>query len=229
MPAADDELAGLVLAWLHGWSISRQVPAPIAHADGYRVEVQLPRHARRYVFTGPSPTLARLGHTITEPWVFLKACATADALRALLPANWQMEADGFLMSCGEQPFPGSRPLPPGYTLVVTDDGASTDLISVQVQAPDGSPAAAGHAALGEQRATYDRIITEPAHQRLGLGRAVMAALQARAHARGRHAGVLVATPEGRRLYESLGWHLRAPWATAVIPGADDSPQSPPTK
>ncbi|MDR7332268.1 GNAT family N-acetyltransferase [Roseateles asaccharophilus] len=227
MPTADDELAGLVLAWLHGWSISRQVPAPIAHADGYRVEVQQPRHARRYVFDGPSPTLAQLGRSITEPWVFLKACATADALRALLPAHWQMEADGFLMSCGDQPLPTSRPLPPGYVLALTGEG---DLVSAQVLAPDGASASAGHVALGERWATYDRIITEPAHQRLGLGRAVMAALQARAHARGRHAGVLVATPEGRRLYESLGWQLRAPWATAVIAGQDDAvTQSPPTK
>jgi hypothetical protein len=27
---------------------------------------------------------------------------------------------------------------------------------------------------------------------------------------------------GRTLYESLGWRVHAPWATAVIPGADDS-------
>ena len=222
----DGELAGLTLAWLHGWCISRQVPAPVGHADGHRVEVQLPRHARRYVFAGPSPTLVRLGRDISQPWVFLKACATAEALRALLPAHWQMEADGFLMSCDARPVSSARPLPPGYTLAETRIG---DVVSVQVNAPDGSPAAAGHAALGDRWATYDRIITEPAHQRLGLGRAVMGALQVRAHALGRHAGVLVATPEGRRLYESLGWRLRSPWATAVITGAEEEPQSPPTK
>ncbi len=51
----------------------------------------------------------------------------------------------------------------------------------------------------------------------------MHALQAVAHAHGRHAGVLVATGMGRSLYESLGWRLHAPWVTAVIPGADDAP------
>jgi GNAT superfamily N-acetyltransferase len=96
----------------------------------------------------------------------------------------------------------------------------TGLAHVRVEGRDGSLAASGHLALGKRRATYDRIGTEAAHQRRGLGRAVMHALQAVAHAHGRHAGVLVATPEGRALYESIGWRLHGPWATAVIPGAD---------
>ena len=50
----------------------------------------------------------------------------------------------------------------------------------------------------------------------------MRALQAIAHAHGRHAGVLVATPAGRALYESIGWRLHGPWATAVIPGTEDT-------
>lgn len=219
-------LPGPLQAWAQGWALNRQTPAPVPHADGLRIDVRQPRHTRRYLFPGLSPALAELGRSIDEPWVFLKACAPADALRALLPPHWRMEADGFLMTCGDQPFPAAAPLPPGYALAVSDDGA---VVNVQVQAPDGSPAAAGFAALGEGWATYDRIITAPAHQRRGLGRAVMAALQARAHAQGHHAGVLVATPEGRQLYESLGWRLRSPWATAVIPGPDDAAQSPPTK
>lgn len=72
----------------------------------------------------------------------------------------------------------------------------------------------------ERFAIYDRIVTEPAHQRRGLGRAVMHALQAIARAHGRHANVLVASAQGRALYETLGWRLHAPWATAVIPGPD---------
>jgi GNAT superfamily N-acetyltransferase len=93
---------------------------------------------------------------------------------------------------------------------------------VAVHAEDGTLAASGHVALGERLATYDRIVTDPAHQRRGLGRAVMHALQALARAHGRHAGVLVATPAGRALYESLGWRVHAPWATAVIPGQHDA-------
>ncbi|AZS73665.1 hypothetical protein DDE74_24345 [Streptomyces lydicus] len=53
------------------------------------------------------------------------------------------------------------------------------------------------------------IGTEPAHQRRGLGRAVMAALAGRAVERGARQGVLVASPDGRALYEAMGWRLRS--------------------
>ena len=222
IPGKTEALQGPFLAWIHGWAVTRQVAPPVAHADGFRIDVNFPQQASRYVFPAPSPTLAELGRSITQPWVFLKCCGTADTLRALLPACWQMKAEGFMMTCGEQPFPGNSHLPPGYTLTVTDAGDTRGIVDVHVHAPDGSPAAAGHLALGERMAIYDRIATEPAHQRRGLGRAVMAALQARAHAHGRHAGVLVATHQGRQLYTSLGWRLLTPWASAVIPGVGDA-------
>jgi len=162
--------------------------------------------------------LRELGAAITQPWIFLKACAEADELRALLPARWEMQPDAFMMTCDDAPFPGSSALPPGYALQVTDDGARTRRAHVLVIAHDGTLAASGHLALDDQLAIYDRIVTEPAHQRRGLGRTVMQALQTLSHRHGRHGGVLVATPEGRRLYETLGWRMHAPWASGVIPG-----------
>lgn len=210
------------LAWIRGWAVTRQVAAPIAHADGFRIDVGLPDHVARYVFARPSATLADLGASIARPGIFLKACATSDELRALLPARWQLQPDGFMMTCGDAPFPGSGAVAPGYALSIDDDAARTGRAHVAVRAGDGMLAASGHLALDERHAIYDRIVTEPAHQRRGLGRAVMHALQALARAHGRHAGVLVATPAGRTLYESLGWRLHATWATAVIPNpADD--------
>lgn len=204
-------------AWSRGWALTREVPPPVPHGDGFRIAVGLPRQAARYVFPHASPLLRELGATISQPWVFLKACATTDELRALLPGPWQMQPDAFMMTCDDAAFPGSGALAPGYVLHMTDDGSRAHRAHVQVLAHDGGLAASGHIALDRRLAIYDRIVTEPAHQRRGLGRAVMRALQALAHAHGRHAGVLVATPQGRALYESLGWRLHAPWATAVIP------------
>ena len=206
-------------AWIRGWARTREVAPPTPYADGYRIDVGLPQQATRYVFPHASPTLRDLGAGIAEPWVFLKACATADELRALLPERWQMQPDGFLMTCGDAPF-GSAALAPGYTLHVVDAAAATGRAHVRVLAPDGVEAAQGHLALDERFAIYDRIGTDAQHRRRGLGVVVMRALQAFAHAHGRHAGVLVATPMGRALYESLGWRVHAPWATAVIPGPD---------
>ena len=210
------------LAWIRGWALTREVAPPVPHADGFHIAVGLPRQAARYVFPHPSPALAELGAAITQPWVYLKACATSEQMRALLPPHWRIEDLHYMMTCEARPFPGSGDVPAGYCLEVDDAAAATGQGHVRVVAPDGTLAASGHIALGERLAIYDRIGTEPAHQRRGLGRAVMHALQALARAHGRHEGVLVATDQGRALYESLGWRLHSPWAGAVIPGPDDA-------
>lgn len=211
----------IFLAWIRGWAITREVAPPVPHADGFRIDVGLPRQAARYVFQAPSPTLRKLGAAIAQPWVYLKACATPDELRALLPSNWRIEDEHHMMVCGTLPFPGGARVPAGYSLRIDEEDARNGRVHVDVLAPDGALAASGHAALDRELAIYDRIVTDPAHRRRGLGRAVMHALQVLARAHGRHAGVLVATGQGRQLYESLGWTTHAPWATAVIPGPDD--------
>ena len=209
-------------AWIRGWAITREVAPPLPHADGWRILVGQPKQVARYVFERASPTLRELGATISTPWVLLKAGASADELRALLPAPWELQPDDFMMTCGDAPFRARADLPAGYSLHIDDDAAAarTRRAHVQVRAPDGGIAAAGHLALDDRFAIYDRIVTDPGHRRLGLGQAVMRALQAIAHAHGRHAGVLVATPAGRALYESIGWRLHGPWATAVIPATE---------
>ena len=221
MPTTDPHLE-IFAAWCRGWAITREMAPPVPHADGLRIEVGMPRQVRRYVFPHASQALHELGETIAQPWVYLKACATTGELRALLPAHWEMQDEHYLMTCGDVPFAGSSALAPGYMMQIDDAAARTGRAHIEVRAADGELAAAGHLALDERFAIYDRIVTEPAHQRRGLGRAVMHALQALARAHGRHANVLVATAQGRALYESLGWRLHAPWATAVIPGPDDA-------
>ncbi|HEY8974142.1 MAG TPA: GNAT family N-acetyltransferase [Burkholderiaceae bacterium] len=208
----------IFLAWIAGWARSRDTPPPVAHADGFRIEVGLPQQAARFVFPHLSPTLRELGATIAQPWVLLKACGTSAQLRALLPAHWRIEDQHWMMTCGARRFTGDAALPAGYSLQVDVDTARSGRAHVLVVAPDGVQAAAGHVGLDGPLAIYDRIVTDPAHQRRGLGRAVMHALQALAHAHGLRAGALVATDQGRALYESLGWRLHAPWAGAVIPG-----------
>ena len=176
------------LAWIRGWAQTREVDPPVAHADGFHIAVGAPRQAARYVFAGPSRAIADLGATLTQPWVFIKACATSQQLRALLPAHWRIEDLHYMMTCDARTFAGSGRLPAGYALEVDDAAAATGRAHVRVTAPDGTPAAAGHIALGPRLAIYDRIVTEPAHQRRGLGRAVMHALQALARAHGAQRG-----------------------------------------
>ena len=216
---ADD----VFLTWIHGWAAARSLAPPVPHGEGFHISVGAPRQASRYVFPHPSSTLRDCGAEIQAPWVFLKTRALPEELRALLPERWRIEPLHWMMTCDDRPFPGHRALPPGYLLQVDDDTARTACGHVSVLAPDGELAACGHLVLGERMAIYDRIVTEPAHQRRGLGRAVMQSLKTLAQAHGRHGGVLVATDEGRALYETLGWQLESPWAGAVIPGPDDAP------
>ena len=149
MPLPESALATFA-AWSRGWALTREVPPPRPHGDGFRIDVGLPRQAARYVFPHASPLLRELGAAISQPWVFLKACAGADDLRALLPAHWQMQPGAFMMTCDDAPFPGSGALAPGYALHVTDDGARTRRAHVHVLAPDGGLAASGHIALDER-------------------------------------------------------------------------------
>ncbi len=210
------------LAWIRGWALTREVDPPLPHADGFHIAVGLPRQAARYVFASPSPAIAELGASVSQPWVYIKACATSGQLRALLPARWRIEDLHYMMTCDARPFPGGGAVPAGYVTEVDDLIEATGRGHVRVVAPDGALAASGHVAMGERLAIYDRIGTEAAYQRRGLGRAVMHALQVLARAHGRHEGVLVATDQGRALYEAIGWRLHSPWAGAVIPGPEDA-------
>jgi predicted GNAT family acetyltransferase len=94
-------------------------------------------------------------------------------------------------------------LPEEYRSATTRRDA--DVVAEQLFAAGGEPAAAGQAAVVGQWCVPDRIVTEPGHRRRGLGAALMSLLVAAALEQGATHGVLVASREGRRLYESLGW------------------------
>lgn len=66
------------------------------------------------------------------------------------------------------------------------------------------------------RATViDRVTTESAHRRRGLGAFVMRTLADHAVAEGVTLGVLGATDDGRALYETLDWKVYAPLAACI--------------
>jgi GNAT superfamily N-acetyltransferase len=213
----------LVAAWVRGWALVRGTPAPVAEADGWRVEVGWPDQQARYVFAGLSDRLAGLGAEIDRPFVLLKACAEPEALKAVLPPGWSVRPPGFLMTW-DVPAPDPAAAQ-DYTLERTQEGPVT---IVRLRAPDGTQAAIGRLVVVDGLAIHDRIVTEEAHRRRGCARAVMAALRAEADARGAVGGVLVATAEGRLLYQALGWRLRSVYATAERPARQPEPRELPS-
>ncbi|MFJ8490457.1 GNAT family N-acetyltransferase [Streptomyces sp. NPDC094038] len=121
-----------------------------------------------------------------------------------LGPEWVSDAAAFLMSVELAPItPGA--LPPGYALRTWTRG---DVVRVLIAAPDGSLAARGQMGLAGEVAVADQILTAPSHRRRGLGSAVMRTLQRQALATGATRAVLGASPQGRALYESLGWRTR---------------------
>jgi GNAT superfamily N-acetyltransferase len=214
MPVGEAEFDHLVATWVEGWALARGTARPVLVSGGLRVDVGWPEQAARYVFPRLSKAVERRADSITDPWIFMKVCAPLDKVKAVLPSRWVVQPLSYFMACFE-PMVGSPELPSSYTVQIAD-GAK--LISVKILTEAGDLAANGSAALVNDCAIYDRIETDEAHRRRGLGGVVMRTLEGRASTHVARKGLLVATEAGRALYERLGWSVVSPYVSAVIPG-----------
>ncbi|MFF7815237.1 GNAT family N-acetyltransferase [Streptomyces sp. NPDC007945] len=192
--------------WVEGWAVARRAPRPVDVPWGLRIDVGQPTQTVRHVLLDADAATARaLVGSITEPTTCVKAFLAPDAMRPWFPAAWEPVDPCFLMAVDLRPSPARTP--DGYTAAVeTADG----VVSVRVHGADGEPAASGVAGLTGAACVYDRIVTEPAHRRRGLGTVVMGLLTDAALATGVTEGLLAATVPGRSLYETLGWKVLAP-------------------
>ncbi len=197
-----------IAAWLAARSVARGLPAPIADCGGYRVDVNSAEEIQRWVFSSVSEDLAALARSISRPAYLVKACALPEELRAALPEGWRIHAPGYFMAGPD--LAHARPVcPPSYEVETRRMGAVTE---VRILSASGDLAASGYAAETEHVFIYDRIITAPEYQRRGLGRLVMATLREAKQAASSPER-LVATEEGRALYESLGWRTLSAFST----------------
>ena len=206
----------LLRGWLAARSIARDLPQPVSEHGGLRVETGLPNEIRRFVFAEPHSAISELAQTIFAPNIFIKLCGTGEQLLALVPPRWWLQDPSYLMTY-DGPCGARRALGAAYRLEMTNE---RNVTSVRILDNDGALAASGYAAEYGGAFVYDRIVTEEAHRRQGLGRAVMAALGS-ARRSSASQQVLVATEDGRALYSSLGWTVHTPYATVVIPAHRD--------
>jgi GNAT superfamily N-acetyltransferase len=200
--------------WATGYCRARGYVDPTPGPAGLWMQIDLPEQVGRHVLTSAfDPEAYRhLVAGIAEPFVYVEALAPREALLPLAPDGWTFRDTHWLMT--RRLNVESAEPPPGYTvrLVETDHK-----LQIDIEAPDGSPAATGRCGLADNTATFDRIVTEEAHRRRGLGSVVMARLAAAALARGVERGALIATPDGRALYHILGW-TEVGEVTSVISG-----------
>ncbi|MBZ6472468.1 GNAT family N-acetyltransferase [Streptomyces griseocarneus] len=208
--------AEAVRAWVAGWSVSRDAPAPVEVPGGFRIDVGLPGHVRRYVLPEADPAVLRdLMAAVTEPGTWIKVCAPAGRVTPSLTPRWEVRDPEFMMSTTLRPADVTAP--DGYAVRTVTEGGVT---GAEVIAPDGSVAASGRTGRTGAVAVFDRIATDAAHRRRGLGSLVMRALSAAALERGAEHGVLVATRDGLALYGALGWDLRATVTPCVLDPED---------
>ena len=205
----------IVRTWVRGWTMTRRVAPPVFENGAYRVEVGLPDQKRRHVFPATSDLIRRHAEAIDEPFVFLKVCAPPERVQPYLPQHWRIATLGYMMLLSGAMHGSSSALPDGFAFSSEDLGSGGTLLNILD--PDGEIAATGRIAFPGDFAIYDRIRTHENHRRKGLGRSIMKYLETLAAERKLTRAVLVATPDGRALYETLGWTLHSLYTTAAIP------------
>ncbi|MBA2897134.1 GNAT family N-acetyltransferase [Nonomuraea soli] len=200
----------LVRTWVHGWALSRDTDTPVAEPYGWRMEVGLPEMPRRHIVTDPV-WLEKLVPTVTERGSWLKLFVEE---LPPLPPGWEITAPGFMMSTELSPFEVT-----GHEVVVEPLNDATSKVWVIV---DGERAAWGQVAVWGADAVVDKVMTEEAHRRKGLGSVVMRSLQNLAYERGARRAVLGGTVEGRALYTSLGWRTECPLTSVQLIGIESN-------
>ncbi|MFF4589764.1 GNAT family N-acetyltransferase [Streptomyces sp. NPDC001388] len=213
-----------VEAWVDGWVVSRGAAPPVTEPWGWTVDVGTgTHHVTRHVLGATNDaveeaTVRKVAGAVTGAGVWMKVFADPAVVGGRLGARWWIDPEpGHLMTATLTDTPPG-PLPAGHRQRTWSIGGVTRTMIV---APDGSLAARGQIAPTGATAVVDQIETSPAHRRRGLGTLVMRTLHRAAVAQGARTGILGATPEGRTLYESLGWRAEAPLTSARFMGAED--------
>ncbi|MEY8760745.1 GNAT family N-acetyltransferase [Chryseobacterium tongliaoense] len=205
----------IIEKWLKGWSLSRNKPLAVRYKSGFKVEVGDPEQKFRYVFAEPNEDFIQLAKSINEPWVFLKVCTSSDKFKNNIPDKWEVQPQGYMMSCFQPMRISNVSLHKDYQLEY-DHYNSTSVVKILTKT--GELASIGRIVIVDDLAIYDRISTEKNHRRKGLASFLMKELEKIALSKGISNNFLVATEEGKVLYESLGWELYTFYTSIVIPG-----------
>ena len=199
--------------WLTAWSLSRELPLPIAYKSGFKVEVGDVKQKERYVFAELNEDFIELSNIINEPWIFLKTFASPEEIKGRVSEKWTFQPQGYVMVCSEPMVFPNRHLDTEYKFEFYDYN-STFVVKILTQ--NNEQVAIGHVVLVDDIAVYDRIITDINHRRKGLATTIIKELEKTVLAKGITKNVLVATEEGKQLYQSLGWEVHSLYISIVI-------------
>lgn len=199
--------------WLKAWSLSRELPLPVNYKSGFKIDVGYEKQKARYIFSELNDDFTQVSKSINEPWVFLKVCAAAHEIKPVISEKWIIQPQGFMMYCFHPMNIPMISLSDDYKLEFSHYNST---YVVEIVDKKGEPAAIGRVVLVDDLAVYDRISTEIYHRRKGLATILMKELEKIALSKGVFKNFLVATEEGKFLYESLGWKLYSLYISIVI-------------
>ncbi len=220
------DVTELVRRWQLGWSECRGLDTPEEARGGLHFLLRKPGRHREIVVLHADDdpaSVAALAEEVAaygEPtWLTVPTHRPDEVSRVARAAGLEIRSDCESLMTRElagHPVLAVEDLVPGeagpYRSVVEADGR---VLAAEVLDESGAVAARGWASFVDGDAVPDRIETEPAHRRRGLGRVVMGALTSEAFARGARTGILIASKEGERLYTTLGWTTRATVVIAI--------------
>ena len=206
----------LIARWAEAWAMSRGAAMPVARHGGLYIHVDQPDQIGRYIFAQLDADAIRpLAASIDRSLLYLKICAPADAVRPLLPHDWEIATPGYMMTAPLSVMLDRPPaFPAEFKLRIT---YSDSITFAHIYDAAGEEAARGRIVAVDDLIVFDRIRTADHYQRRGLGSAIMRALAAEARQSGIKDAMLCATPAGRELYTSLGWSLHSDYTTASLP------------
>lgn len=199
--------------WLKAWSLSRELSLPVKYKSGFKVDVGFENQKCRYVFTEPNEDFIQLSQEINEPWIFLKACASPKEIEGKISAKWKTQPQGYMMRCFHPMDIPNVKLNEAYKLEFENYNST---VVVRIVTKNGALASEGRVVIVDDLAVYGRIRTENNHKRKGLATFLMKELESIASSKGVFKSLLVATEEGRSLYEALGWELCCLYTSTVL-------------
>jgi GNAT superfamily N-acetyltransferase len=165
---------------------------------------------------------AHLAQTDDHPpglsWLSVVTNDPEDVLPRIKAAGLDYRRTEWLMWVQLEKQPVLR-APAPYGVEVVQRG---EVLRAEIRA-EQYPVARGQMVVAGNDAIVDMVWTEPQYRRQGLAGAVMSTLVTEARAAGATIGLLAASPEGRQLYQSLGWTTFASIHVACTPGESEAP------
>lgn len=201
--------------WAFGYCAARGYGPPVAATAPSTLwfDAGKPDQAGRFILGAASGiAAAAVFAAVGAPNIFVDIAGARETILPHIPPRWQPRDPMWLMAAGAE-VPAAA-LTPDFTIEVAED---TDRFEAIARYADGSLAARGVLGIHGTTAVYDQIVTEPQFGRRGLGSAIMAELGRCAAGRGATERLLVATADGKALYERLGWTLRSDIVSVISP------------